>query len=53
MCKFLYNCPLLYFTSKNASSLLGLFASSTLIPLICAVKVKYSLTKVTQKVILL
>jgi hypothetical protein len=54
MCKFLRSRPLLRFTSKGANSLLGLLASSllvplassTLIPSICAVGVKYSLTKV-------
>jgi len=53
--------PLLYFTSKFASfllcllagSLLGLLAGFALIPLICVIKVKYSLIKVAQKFILL
>jgi hypothetical protein len=54
ICKFLRNCPLLRFTSKGASflpsllasSLLVLLASFTLIPSICAVGVKYNLIEV-------
>jgi hypothetical protein len=59
--KFLRNRLLLRFTSKGAnslpsllaSSLLVLLASSTLIPSIYIVGVKYSLIEVAQKVVLL
>jgi hypothetical protein len=53
MLGFLRGRPLLRFTSKGASSLLGLLASSTLIPSICVVEVRYNLTKVARKVVLL
>jgi hypothetical protein len=60
MCGFLRSRPLLRFTSKGAGSLLGSLAgslpvplaSSTLIPSICAVGVKYGLTEVARKVVL-
>jgi hypothetical protein len=63
MFKFLRNCPLLRFTSKGVSSLLGLLASlslvgsllasSTVILLIWTSSIRYSLTEVARKVILL
>jgi hypothetical protein len=63
MFKFLRNCPLLRFTSKGVSSLLGLLASlslvgsllasSTIILLIWTSSIRYSLTEVARKVILL
>jgi hypothetical protein len=46
MCEFLCSRPLLRFTSKGASSLLGLLASFTLISSIYAIGVKYSLIEV-------
>jgi hypothetical protein len=61
ICGFLRSRPLLRFTSKGASFLLGLLVSSllvllasfTLIPSICVVGVKYNLIEVARKVILL
>jgi hypothetical protein len=61
MLGFLRSCPLLRFTSRGAGSLLGLLVSSllvllisfTLIPSIRAFGVRYSLTEVAQKVVLL
>ena len=61
MCKFLCSRPLLRFTSKGAdflpsllaSSLLVPLTSSTSIPLIYAIGVKYSLIEVARKVVLL
>jgi len=61
MLRFLRDCPLLRFTSKGAGSLLGLLASSSLVPLvsftlipsICAFGVRYNLIEVARKVILL
>jgi hypothetical protein len=50
---FLRGRPLLRFTSKGAGSLPGSFAGFTLVPSICAVEVRYSLTEVAQKVVLL
>jgi hypothetical protein len=52
MCGFLRSRPLLRFTSKGAGSLPVPLASSTLIPSICAVGVKYGLTEVARKVVL-
>jgi hypothetical protein len=61
MLKFLRGRPLLRFISKGASSLLSLLASSllvllvsfTLIPSIYKFRVRYNLTEVAWKVILL